>query len=438
MIKWNKLALLLIILIAIVGLSFPARSYVEENVNLGLDLAGGIYVLLEAEDLDEHPDPSQAIDGAITVLRSRVDELGVSEPVIQQEGSDRIRVELAGEDIDREEAMEVIERTAQLEFYGPELIEDPDFDMGILEKLPEEEEQPTVPGDVLDNYEPLLTGEHLEDASAGYDQYNRPMVGLEFTSEGRERFADATSRYIGEPIIMVLDDEIVSAPSVDEPITGGEASIRNIGSIEEASNIAVMLRAGALPVTLTELETRSVGPTLGADLLEDSVLAGIIGLTIVVLFMIVVYRVPGVMSAFALGLYLMIVFLILINLGATFTLPGIAGLILSIGMAVDANVIIFERIKEELRNKKTLRSSVDYGFKKALSTILDSNVTTLIGATILFFFGTGPVRGFAVTLSVGIVASMFTALVFSKLILRTLIQTRLIKNPKYFGVKGDF
>ena len=434
MIKWNKFFLLIVILALVAGLIYPTSSYVRDNANLGLDLAGGVYVLLEAEDVDDEVDGDDAVERAMTVIRSRVDELGVSEPVLQREGRDRIRIELAGEDLDRDEAMEVIGRTAQLKFFGPEILDDPDFDMDLIREVEEEEQTKTISQAVLDRHEPLLTGDDLADASASYDPHGRPFVGIEFTSEGRDKFAEATTRYVNQPIVMVLDNEVISAPNVNEPITGGNASIENVGSISEASNIALMLRTGALPVTLNELETRTVGPTLGAELLDNSVVAASIGLGLVLLFMVAFYRLPGIMSCFGLGLYLIILFMVLIGIGATFTLPGIAGLVLSIGMAVDANVIIFERIKEELRDKKTLRTSVDSGFKKALSTILDSNVTTLIGASILFYFGTGPVRGFAVTLTIGILASMFTAIIFSKFILKTLVQTRMVKNTKYFGV----
>ncbi len=436
MIRWSKVIILAAILAVIVGILSPASSYIRENANLGLDLAGGVYVLLQAEDQEDEGTGDDVVERAMTVIRNRVDELGVSEPVIQREGHDRIRIELAGEDLDREEAMEVIGRTAQLEFYGPEILEDPDFDVDLsraaAEKDPEERE--TVSDEVLERYDPLLTGNELADASVAYNPQGQPFVGIEFTAEGRDKFAEATTAYVGQPIVMILDNEIISAPEVNEPITGGEASIENVGDVDEAGNIALMLRTGALPVTLTELETRTVGPTLGADLIDNSVTAAIVAIVLVLLFMIVMYRLPGIMSCFALCLYLIILFMALISLDATFTLPGIAGLVLSIGMAVDANVIIFERIKEELRDKKTIRTSVDSGFKKALSTILDSNITTLIGAAILFYFGTGPVRGFAITLSVGIVASMFTAIIFSRIVLRTLIQTRLIKSTKYFGV----
>lgn len=436
MIRWKKFILLIVMLAVVVTLSFPVTNYVKENANLGLDLAGGLYVLLQAEDPGEDRDKDEVVESALRILRGRVDELGVAEPVLQREGRDRIRVELAGGDLDREDAMEIIERTAQLKFFAPEIMDDPGFEYEALREV-RDEESARISEDVIERHEPILSGDDLADASASYNPYGQPIVAVEFTSEGREKFAEATSKYVGRPIVMLLDNELISAPEISEPIMGGEASIENLESIEEARNIAVMLRSGALPVSLTELETSSVGPTLGAELLENSIMAGVIGLMLVLLFMIGFYRLPGLMSCFALALYLMILFLVLINIGATFTIPGIAGLILSVGMAVDANVIIFERIKEELRNKKTLRTSVDSGFKKALSTILDSNVTTLIGASILFYFGAGPIRGFAVTLSVGILASMFTAIVFSRLILKTLIQSRIIKSPRYFGIKGE-
>ncbi len=422
MLNWKKLSGLLLLIIIVVGIAFVSKPYIEENLNLGLDLAGGVYVLLQAEDLEEERE--DAVERAMTIIRSRVDELGVAEPVIQQEGRDRIRVELAGADIDRERAMEVIGRTAQLEFYGSELYQEVSFSAG--DRIDDLEEL---------GYEPFVTGEHMEDATASYDPQGRPYVSVDFTSEGATLFRDATRRYLNEPIVIVLDNEVISYPTVQNVIHGGEGMITGVGTIEEANDLALMLRSGALPVTLEELETRTIGPSLGEDLQEQSLEAGVIGLILVLVFMIIMYRLPGLMAGFALALYLVIVFGFLVYLNATFTLPGIAGLILSIGMAVDANIIIFERIKEELNHQKTLRVAVDTGFKRGIMTILDSNITTLIAAAVLFYFGTGPIRGFAVTLSTGIIASMLTAVVFTRVILKLLVSSRVVKNPKYFGVQ---
>ncbi|OWZ83611.1 protein translocase subunit SecD [Natranaerobius trueperi] len=423
MIRWKKITMLMMVLLIVSVASFAVYSYATNNINLGLDLAGGVYVLLEADDV-EGDDTDDAIDRALTIIRSRVDELGVSEPVVQREGQDRIRVELAGEDIDRDRAMEVIGRTARLEFYGPEIYYDLDLDEDeTIENLDEL------------GYSPLVTGDHLEDAGVGYGPQGQPYVSIDFTSEGARLFQQATEQNVGEPIVIVLDGEVVSAPNVRNVIRKGEAMIDGMASVEEANDVALMLRSGALPVSLIELETRTIGPSLGEDLREQSLTAGIIGFSLVLVFMIIMYRLPGLMSNIALIVYITLVFGFLVHLGATFTLPGIAGLILSVGMAVDANIIIFERIKEEINNGKTLRVSVESGFKRGIKTILDSNVTTLIAAAVLFYFGTGPIQGFAVTLSTGIIASMITAVLFTRLVLKLLVATGLVKNVKYFGVQ---
>ncbi len=421
MIKWGRIVILLGILIAVIGAGWFSYRHVSEDINMGLDLAGGVYVLLEAEDVQDD-EAGDAVERAMTIIRSRVDELGVTEPVIQREGADRIRVELAGGDIDRERAMEVIGRTAQLEFYGSDLYRELDLEEGeTIENLDDY------------GYEPYLTGEHLEDAGVGYTPQGRPYVNVEFTAEGTNLFRDFTEKYLQERIVIVLDGEIVSAPQIRSVIAQGEGMIDGIPTAEEASDIALMLRSGALPVSLQELETRTVGPTLGTELQEQSLQAGILGFALILVFMIFMYRAPGIMANIALAVYLMIVFNFLVSLGATFTLPGIAGLILSVGMAVDANIIIFERIKEELQHGKSLRVSIDAGFRRAIRTILDSNITTLIAAAVLFYFGSGPIRGFSVTLSTGIIASMITAVLFTRVILKLLVSSRVVANKKYFG-----
>ncbi|ACB84868.1 protein translocase subunit SecD [Natranaerobius thermophilus] len=421
MIRWKYVTILLVILLAVFGLSFYSYHYARDNINLGLDLSGGIYVLLEAEDVAGEDD-DDAIERAKTIIRSRVDELGVSEPVVQQEGANRIRVELAGAGIDRERAMDVIGRTAQLEFYGPDLYRQID--------VTEDEQIDLENKDVS----PFVTGEHVEDAGVGYTPQGQPYVNVHFTSQGADRMREATQEHMRDHLVIVLDGELVSAPEIRDVIHD-QGMIDGMGSVEEAQNVALMLRSGALPVSLTELETRTLGPSLGEEFQEQSLQAGLLGLALLVIFMLGVYRLPGLMANIALAVYLVIIFNALIYLDATFTLPGIAGLILSLGMAVDANVIIFERIKEELNYGKTLRVSVESGFKKGIRTILDANITTLIAAAVLFYFGSGPIRGFAVTLSTGIIASMITAVLFTRVILKLLVSSRLIRDTKYFGIQ---
>lgn len=401
----KSLLLLVGLVVLLAGLSILAGTQVESHLKKGLDLVGGVYVLLEAVETEGEAG-RDTIDRAITVIRNRIDEFGVTEPLIQQEGDNRIRIELPDID-DPERALEIIGRTALLTFEDPQ-------------------------GEVV------VTGANLRDAGYTYDEYNRPAVSLEFDREGAGLFADATRRLAPgqEPIAILLDGELVSAPVVREAITDGQARITGNFTAEEAGDLALLLRSGALPVELRELQTRTIGPTLGMDSWVRSIRAGVIGLGLLLVFMLVIYRAMGLLASFALGVYVVLVLSVLTAIGATLTLPGIAGLILSIGMAVDANVIIFERFKEEYRGGKSLGSAVESGFQNALSTILDANITTLIAAAVLFYYGTGPIRGFAVTLSVGILVSMFTAIVLTRYLLRFLIGANLINNPKLFGVRG--
>jgi len=395
--KNNRRLILSLIVLLLLAFSGAILHQAVRNINLGLDLRGGVYVLLQAVDT-EVGSGDDTLERAITVIRNRIDSLGITEPLIQREGDDRIRIELAGID-DQKNAKEVIGRTAMLRFVGPDGVD-------------------------------ILSGSDLKDARAIYDERNRPVVALEFSPEGTKLFADATEKYIGQVIAIYLDDEPVSTPVVKTAIHDGNAIIEGNMSVEEASNVALMLRSGALPVDLIELETRTVGPSLGADSLERSVRAGIGGFVLVLLFMAVYYRLFGIIADISLVTYIALVFAILAALNATLTLPGIAGLILSIGMAVDANVIIFERIKEELKTGRTMRTSVNAGFDRAFRAILDANVTTLIAAVVLFHFGSGPIRGFAVTLSIGILVSMFSALVLTRFLMLRAVTAEVIRTPE--------
>ncbi|MGB9813077.1 MAG: protein translocase subunit SecD [Thermovenabulum sp.] len=372
-----------------------------KSIKLGLDLQGGVYVLLEAEPKPGQELTEEKMNSAVEVIRRRVDQLGVAEPLITRQGSNRIRVELPGVK-DSQKALEIIGKTASLRFVGPD---------GTL----------------------ILTGDNVRDARAIYGQANEPMVSLKLDDEGAKKFAEATKKYLNQPIAILLDEEIISAPVVRAVITNGEAVIEGLESIDKAAELAALIRGGALPVDLVQREVRTVGPTLGADSLAKSIAAGKIGVILVILFMILYYRIPGLVADIALMIYVMLVLTIFIAIGATLTLPGIAGFILSIGMAVDANVLIFERFKEELRNGKTLRSALDAGFNRAMLTILDSNITTIIAAVVLFYFGSGPIKGFAVTLIIGILTSMFTAIVVTRMLLSNIIASRLFVNKKLFS-----
>ena len=412
--KSGMLLILITLLIALVGyVLFSGVSVgvydignVSNNINYGLDLTGGVNVVLEAQATDDEPVTAEKIESAMLTIRQRIDTLGVSEPTITKQGDNRIRVSIPSVS-DQEEALDLIGKTAQLEFVGPD---------------------ETV----------ILTGKDVVD-SKGVMQTDstgieKAVVTLKFSEEGTKLFADATQKYIGQAIKIKLDDEIISSPTVNVAITNGEAVIEGIGDIEEAGNLASLIRGGALPVKLVPIEVRTVGPTLGQNSLDKSIYAGIIGVGLVLIFMLIFYRGLGIIADLALIIFIIIFMIILTALNVTLTLPGIAGLILTIGMAVDANVIIFERIKEEARLGKSLLTAIDAGFSRAFSTILDSNVTTLIAGFVLFFLGSGSVQGFAVTLILGILVSMFTAVVITKQLVILLVKTELFKSNTFYGI----
>ncbi|WP_350344440.1 protein translocase subunit SecD [Proteinivorax tanatarense] len=406
MIRWKSIVALAVFIAIVAGAAVFGIPVIERDINLGLDLQGGVYVLLQAVETDRSEVTDESISGTIEVLRNRVDQLGVTEPVIQQEGNDRIRVEIADADQDPEAVLELIGQTAQLEFLDSE-------------------------GEVA------FTGANLQDAGVTFNEYNQPVVFLELDDEGSRKFEELTRTHLqtGESIPIQLDGEVISSPVPQDVITDGQAVISGVGTVDEAAILASLLRSGALPLELEQLEVRSVGPELGSRALEASLYAGMIGLFLVMLFMVVFYRVPGLIASFSLVVYLLLVMFTMVGIGVVLSLPGIAGLILTIGMAVDANVIIFERIKEEIRNGKTLKSGLESGFRRAKTTILDSNITTLIVAFVLFSMGAGPTRGFAVTLSIGVIISMMTALFITRIILGVVVNSNLIKNPKFFGVR---
>ncbi len=541
MFKSIRARILLIVLVVGASGWYLYQNYQESGspIKLGLDLQGGMHLVLEIDDPEgilSMEDKSDAIDRSERVLRNRVDELGVEEPLIQKVGQDRLIVELAGI-TDEERAKEIIGTTALLEFklvrpladiepylgridraivaalgadsiralgrdvtapesavedliFGgagagadtipadpgaepaeepaiePQDPEDPGADLTDAERLlrpftslllsggdgvflvatedypvarmflelPEVQSvlprtgrtggpsfhfgwQPTAVGGrtfrelyVLDRIA-FLAGDELESASAARDpQFNMPIVQFGLTRAGGRNFGNTTRQNVGERIAIVLDGDVVSAPVVRSEIRQRGQIELSGAAMEEARDLALVLRAGALPAPLRILEERTVGPSLGQDSIDQGRIAGIIGLLLVLVIMVAYYRFTGVMAIAALGVYVILVMGGLAALGATLTVPGIAGLILSIGMAVDANVLIFERIREEIDAGRAVRTAVDEGFGNALSAIVDANLTTLITALILFQFGTGPVRGFAVTLTIGIIASFFTAL----------------------------
>lgn len=379
---------------------------IKSAINLGLDLQGGVSVLLEAKPKAGEKVTDEKMNGAVEVIRGRVDQLGVAEPLITRQGKTRILVELPGID-DSQRALELIGKTASLQFIGPD-------------------------GKVI------LTGNNVRDAKAVYGGQNEPLVSLKFDSDGAKKFEKATREFLGKQIAIKLDEQIISAPTVQDVIPNGEAVITNLPDIEKAGELATLIRAGALPVDLEQRQIMSLGPTLGTDSLTKSVKAGILGMALIILYMIIYYRVPGLVAGFSLIIYVILVLLAFVAIGATLTLPGIAGFILSIGMAVDANVLIFERLKEELENGKTLRAAIDSGFHRAITTILDSNITTIIAAVVLLYLGTGPVRGFAVTLIIGILVSFLTAVFITRILLVNLVNAKIFTNKKFFCcIRGE-
>lgn len=433
----NQLRILF--LLAIVGVS--VYVIMQLPITLGLDLQGGTRLVMEGQPTEKVKVTEDAMAGAVAVIRNRIDALGVTEPIIQRKGKNQIVIELPGvKDPDR--AISIIGDTALLEFMEaewapadetkltPERIKEFYGEEAYLDKVKIVRDKEMVSERPIILKKVVLTGALLKGAWPGVDEYGNPVVDLEFNSSGAKIFSEVTSRSVGKPIAILLDKKIISAPNVREPIPSGKAQISGDFTIEEVQDLVIKLKAGALPIPVKPVETRIVGPTLGKDSIDKSKVAGIIGFAIIAAFMILYYRLPGFLADLALGIYITIVLGILSLIHATLTLPGIAGLLLSIGMAVDANIIIFERLKEELRLGKTIKLSIDTSFKRAFSAILDSNVTTIIAAATLFFVGTGTIRGFAVTLSAGIVASMFTAIVITRMLLNIMVDSKILPGTE--------
>lgn len=356
----------------------------------------------------------QTISQSIEIVRRRIDETGTREPVIQRQGDDRILVQLPGLD-DPARIKELLGTTAKLSFH----LVDYDGRGTSVMTLPMAEE----PGQTLAiNRRAELTGDMLSNASVSQDQGGRPAVGFRFNTIGAKKFCTLSSENSGNLFAIVLDGEIISAPRINEPICGGSGIITGNFSIKEVADLSTLLRAGALPAPLNILEERTVGPSLGADSVQAGKVASLIGLAGVLVFMFLTYGRFGAYANVALLVNVTLIFALLSSLQATLTLPGIAGIVLTIGMAVDANVLIFERIKEEIKNGRSALSAVDAGFSRAMSTIIDSNLTTFIAAMILFSFGTGPIKGFSVTLMIGILTSFFSAIMVTRLLVVTWLK----------------
>jgi preprotein translocase subunit SecD len=360
----------------------------------------------------------KTIEQSIQIVEKRVNELGTVEPLIQRQGNDRILVQVPGLQ-DPTHLKEILGKTAKMEFR-----------MVDTSVPPDQAQRGSVPpdDDVLPNMsnpsattvvkkQVLVAGGDLTNAQTGFDQRSsEPVVNFQFNTAGSRKFAQATTENVGQPFAIILDGKVISAPVIREPITGGQGQISGSFTVQSANDLAVLLRAGALPAPLTVVEERTVGPGLGQDSIEKGELAAYVGAIMVVVFMLVTYRLFGLFANVAVIINVAMIFGVLSLLNATLTLPGIAGVVLTVGIAVDSNVLIYERIREELRNGRNPISAIDAGFTRALATILDSNITTFIAAAVLFMIGTGPVRGFAVTLGVGIITTVFTAFTMTRLI----------------------
>ena len=369
-----------------------------DAISLGLDLRGGVYTVYQAEDNGD-PDFDTTMESTVSILTSRLTRQGFTEATVTRQGSDRIRVEIPNVS-DPNQILTIIGTPAQLYF-------------------------------VDEDGNNLMEGSMVKNAQAAQDQDGKPCIAFELTDEGAKIFAEATAANLGKTISITLDGETISRATVNTVIAGGKGEITGNFTADEAKNLATLILSGALPLNLTQLEVSAISATLGVEALDRAIQAGVIGVILVMLFMLFRYRLCGLVADIALTIYIMIVVLLLALTGAQLTLPGVAGIILGIGMAVDANVVIFERIREEVKVGRPIGSAVRKGFSNALSAIIDSNVTTIIAAVVLYAFGTGSVRGFALTLGIGVATSLFTA-VFVTHKLLDIFADMGIKNQKLY------
>jgi preprotein translocase subunit SecD len=399
-------------------LSQPLGGLLGSNGQRSLEVAdtGGGTIRLTVPQAAITDRIRQTIEQSIQIVERRVNQLGTVEPVIQRQGTDRILVQVPGLQ-DPTRLKELLGRTAKMEFRMVDESVSPDA--AAQGRIPPEDELLSeVNGQkIVIKKQVLVSGGDLSDAQTGFDQRSgEPVVNFKFNSAGARKFAQATTENVGQRFAIVLDNQVISAPVIREPIIGGQGQISGSFTVQSANDLSILLRAGALPAPLTVIEERTVGPGLGQDSIEKGELAAYVGSIMVVVFMLVTYRLFGLFANIAVAINVAMIFGVLSLLNATLTLPGIAGIVLTVGIAVDSNVLIYERIREEIRGGRNAISAIDAGFKRALATILDSNITTFIAAAVLFYIGTGPVRGFAVTLGIGILTTVFTAFTLTRLI----------------------
>ncbi|OOM79463.1 protein translocase subunit SecD [Clostridium sp. BL-8] len=410
--KKGKSSAILIAIIVVIGLlafagfkgfvlgGWEFKSF-DKVITRGLDLQGGVSVLMEIQKDSVTP---EELESAKEHIALRVNKLGVAETIVTTEGQKRIRVDIPGM-TNSKEIVDSLSQSGNLSFKAPDGTE-------------------------------VLTGKDVKKATAQMNQQTGQYeVGLQLTDDGAQKFADATGKYIGQKITIYLDDEQISDPTVNQQITGGNASIDIHGTLEQNKELAGMINAGALPLPVKEVTVSNVGAELGATAFPNSIKAGIIGVALVFLFMLIRYRRQGLMADIALTLYIVLALFAFVEIGVTLTLPGIAAFLMTIGVAVDANILTFERTKEELKKGYSIKAAAKKGSENALSSIVDSNVTTLLAALILYSIGSGTVKGFAITLMIGIVISLFTGLVITKLLVNLGVQSGFINKASHFGVK---
>lgn len=406
--KVTALTVFIISIAIIVFLAFAGFKGFEINgyqfktfndmITKGLDLQGGVSVTMQ---LQGDNITSKELEQTQQLLSLRVNKVGVSNTSVTTEGNDKVVVNIPG-DYDSNSILDTLTTTGTLEFVAPD-------------------------GSTI------LTGSDVSSASVYVNNEGAPVITLKLNSDGTTKFADATKEYLGQRIAIEMDGEVLTAPTVQSVISNGEATITGSSSLAEAKKVADIINAGALPVPVKVVSVQTIGAELGASALPDAMKAGAIGVLIIFLFMILNYRWAGFVSSMALSIFILLVLYAYVAVGVVLSLPGIAGLLLTIGMAVDANVLIFERIKEELRQGRSVSAAVKFGFHNALSSIIDSNVTTLIVAVVLYYFGSGEVQGFALTLLIGVLISMFTAIIITRFFINLAVDSKLFSKPSMFG-----
>ncbi|HET7030548.1 MAG TPA: protein translocase subunit SecD [Candidatus Limnocylindrales bacterium] len=403
------------------GLAVPDSSQAGSRVletKLGLDLQGGLRVEYQAQPVDGKNPDAAALGVIRTIIENRVNATGVSEPLVTTQGSDRIVIEMPGIS-DPNAVRELVRQTGRLDFVP----------LGTTQK---------AKGDLVDEkqFPPLFSGTELNSAAVGTDQTGLRVVNFTLKENGAKAFADYTAQHVGQYFAIVLDGKVISAPVINSSIPGGNVEISSPGGfpLAEATQIVTVLQFGSLPFPIVELSNQTISPTLGTTFFNQSLLAGAVGILLVMLFMLIYYRMPGVIASFALVYYTLVVLALFRLIPVTLTLAGVAGFVLSIGMAVDANILIFERMKEEMRVGKSLPAAVEAGFGRAWNSILDSNVSSLITATILYLFGSSTIRGFALVLILGVLVSMFSAIVVTRSILRAVVARPWSRRARLYGV----